>query len=244
MTDATMPAPLDPSGGVRRNQTLTQAAHELRTPLAGIIGFTELLLKRDFDPAEARELLEIVHAQAERMSVLVGQVFDLARIESGGRAALHLAPTPVEGLLVQALAGAAALDPHGRIALAPAPDLPPVSADAPRLALALINALDNSLRYSTPGTPVLVSACAAPQADGAAVLLEIRDAGPGMTSDEQQRLFEPFWRGQRQDAGAGLGMAIFKEIMDAHGASVELVSAPEAGTVLRIRLPAAGAADA
>lgn len=240
-----MPAPLEPSGGARRHQTFTQAAHELRTPLASITGFTELLLKREFDPAEARELLEIIHAQAQRMSVLVGQVFDLARIESGGRAALRLAPTPVEGLLVQALAGVAALDPGGRVALELAPGLPPVAADAPRLAQALVNALDNSLRYSTPGTPVLARAYAAPQADSPAVLLEIRDAGPGMTMEEQQRLFEPFWRGQRQGAGGtGLGMAIFKEIMDAHGAAVALVSAPGAGTVLTMRLPAAGAADA
>lgn len=239
-----MPAPIEPSGGLRRHQTFTQAAHELRTPLASIIGFTELLLKREFDPAEARELLEIVHAQAERMSALVGQVFDLARIESGGRAALCLAPTPVDALLVQALAGVAALDPQGRIALTLAPGLPPVAADAPRLAQALINALDNSLRYSAPGSAVLVGAWPAPQPEAPAVLLEIRDAGPGMTPDEQGRLFEPFWRGQRQGAGTGLGMAIFKEIMDAHGAAVELVSAPGAGTVLTIRLPAAGAIDA
>ena len=240
-----MSAPLDPCGDARRHQTFTQAAHELRTPLASILGFTELLLKREFDPAEARELLEIVHAQAERMSALVSQVFDLARIESGGRAALRLAPAPVDGLLVQALAGVAAHDPRGRVALELAPDLPPVAADAQRLAQALANALDNSLRYSTPATPVLVRACAAPQANGPAVLLEIRDAGPGMTALEQQRLFEPFWRGQRQGAGGtGLGMAIFKEIMDAHGATVALVSAPDAGTVLTIRLPAAGALDA
>jgi signal transduction histidine kinase len=224
--------------------TFTQAAHELRTPLASILGFTELLLKREFAPAESRELLEIVHAQAERMSALVGQVFDLARIESGGRAALRLAPTPVDGLLVQALAGVAALDPHGRVALMLAPGLPQVAADAQRLAQALANALDNSLRYSRPGTPVLVRASAAPQADGPAVLLEISDAGPGMTLLEQQRLFEPFWRGAREGAGTGLGMAIFKEIMDAHGAAVALVSAPGAGTVLTIRLPAAGGADA
>ena len=83
-----------------------------------------------------------------------------------------------------------------------------------------------------------VHASAAP--DGSAVLLEIADAGAGMTPEQQERLFEPFHRGpQAQEDGTGLGMAIFKEIMDVHGAAVGVRSAPGAGTTLTIRLPAA-----
>ncbi|KQQ97318.1 HAMP domain-containing sensor histidine kinase [Massilia sp. Leaf139] len=228
------------AAGERRHKTFTQAAHELRTPLASILGFSELLIKREFAPGEARELLEIIHAQGQRMATVMNQVFDLARIEAGGRAALRLAATPLDGVLVQALAAVKLPDAQARVQIDLAPGLPPLAADPHRLALALANALDNALRYSAPETPVRVHASAAP--DGSLVLLEVADAGAGMTPEQRERLFEPFHRGpQAQEDGTGLGMAIFKEIMDVHGAAVAVRSAPDAGTTLTIRLPAAQA---
>ncbi|THC45409.1 sensor histidine kinase KdpD [Massilia sp. Mn16-1_5] len=227
------------AGGERRQRYLTQASHELRTPLASILGFSELLLKREFDAAGRQELLEIVHAQAGRMLKVLNGTFDLARLEAGGRAGLRIAATPLDGALVQAMGIVAPLGQNDRLRLELASDLAPAAADPARLAQALGIVLDNALRYSTPGTEVLVRTWAAP---GPAIGIEIRDAGPGMTQEAGSRLFESFYRGPGalDTEGTGLGMAIFREIMDLHGARVELDTSPGAGTALTILLPALG----
>jgi signal transduction histidine kinase len=213
----------------------------MRTPLASIIGFSELLLKREFDAAGRQELLEIVHAQAGRMLRVTNGVFELARIEAGGTGELRVAPTAIDGVLVQALGNVAALGQNDRVRLDTAPGLAPVAADPSRLAQAFGIALDNALRYSAPGTPVTMRAWAAPDH---AVAVEIRDAGPGMAPEVRERLFEPFYRGPGalavESTGQGLGMAIFKEIMDLHDARINLDSAPGAGTALTVLLPAPG----
>lgn len=225
--------------GERRQRYLTQASHELRTPLASILGFSELLLKREFDTAGRQELLEIVHAQAGRMLKVLNGTFDLARLQAGGRAALCIAATPLDGALVHAIGIVAPLGQNDRLRLALASGLAPAAADPARLAQALGIVLDNALRYSPPGTEVLVRTWAAP---GPAIGIEIRDAGPGMAPDVHGRLFESFYRGPGalDTEGTGLGMAIFKEIMDLHGARVELDTTPGVGTALTILLPALG----
>jgi len=227
------------AGGERRQRYLTQASHELRTPLASIVGFSELLLKREFDAAGRKELLEIVHAQAGRMLKVLNGTFDLARLETGGRAALQIAATPLDSALVQALGIVAPLGQNDRLRLELAPGLAPAAADPARLAQALGIVLDNALRYSPPGSTVLVRTWAAP---GPALGIEIHDAGPGMAPEVRGRLFESFYRGPGalDTEGTGLGMAIFKEIMDLHDARVELDTTPGAGTALTILLPALG----
>jgi signal transduction histidine kinase len=235
------PAAQAPAAGEHRLNYLVTAAQERRTPLASIIGFSELLLKREFDAAGRQELLEIVHAQAGRMLQVTNGVFELARIEAGGAAALRIAPTAIDGVLVQALGSVAPLAQNDRIRLDIAPGLAPVAADTSRLAQAFGIALDNALRYSAPGTPVTIRAFTAP---GQSVAVEIRDAGPGMAPEVRERLFEPFYRGPGalavESTGQGLGMAIFKEIMDLHNARIDLDSAPGAGTALTVLLPAPG----
>ena len=235
------PSAQAPAAGEQRLNYLVKAAHEMRTPLASIIGFSELLLKREFDAAGRQELLEIVHAQAGRMLQVTNGVFELARIEAGGTRALRIAPTAIGGVLVQALGSVAALGQNDRVRLDIAPGLAPLAADSSRLAQAFGIALDNALRYSAPGSPVTMRAWAAPEH---AVAVEIRDAGPGMAPEVRERLFEPFYRGPGalaiESTGQGLGMAIFKEIMDLHDARIALDSAPGAGTALTILLPVSG----
>jgi signal transduction histidine kinase len=235
------PAAQAPAAGERRLNYLVKAAHEMRTPLASIIGFSELLLKREFDAAGRQELLEIVHAQARRMLQVTNGVFELARIEAGSTGALRIAPAAIDGVLVQALGNVAALGQNDRVRLDIAPGLAPLAADPSRLAQAFGIVLDNALRYSAPGTPVTVRASTAP---GETMAVEIRDAGPGMAPEVRERLFEPFYRGPGalavESTGQGLGMAIFKEIMDLHDARIALDSAPGAGTALTILLPVSG----
>jgi PAS domain S-box-containing protein len=231
------------AAGARRHKTFTHASHELRTPLASIVGFAELLLKRDFDPATARELLEIIHTQAGLMSTVVNQVFDLARIESGGRQALQIATVPLGGVLTQVLETLAPLGQNARIALALAPGLPPVAADADRLALAFANVIGNSIKYAAPATTVHVHAWAEPDGDAPAVLVEVRDQGAGMTPEQLERLFEPFYRVPAAPGeGTGLGMAIVQEIVNVHNGSIQVQSQPGLGTTVTIRLPVGGEA--
>ncbi|MDB5792755.1 MAG: hypothetical protein JWQ80_2779 [Massilia sp.] len=233
------------AAGERRHKTFTLAAHELRTPLASILGFSELLLKREFDPASARELLGIVHAQAGTMSTVVNQVFDLARIEAGGRQALRIAPEPVEGLLTQALGIVAPLGQNARIALEIAPGLAPVAADAHRLAAALAAVLSNSIRYSDPASPVTVWARAEGAGAAPAILVDVRDRGIGMTPAQLERICDPFYRaaGAPDQSGTGLGMTICQEIVDAHNGSMHVTSTAGVGTTVTLRLPAAGEVD-
>ncbi|MFC5510079.1 ATP-binding protein [Massilia jejuensis] len=226
----------------RRHKTFTLASHELRTPLASIIGFTELLLKREFDAPTARELVEIVHAQAATLTTVLNQIFDLARIEAGGRRALHIAPESVNAVLLQAMGSIEALGQNARVVLAVDPGLPPVAADAHRLAMAFSNVLSNSLRYSDEGSPVTVRAWSEAAPAPGAVLVRVSDQGTGMSQEERERLFESFYRGAgaRGTVGTGLGMAIFKEIIDLHEAGVEVASSPGKGTSVTVRLPIAG----
>lgn len=230
------------AAGERRSRFFKMAAHELRTPLASIIGFSELLLKRDFDPSTARELLDIVHRQASHLSALVAQVLELARLESGGPALLQIGPQRLEAILTDAMAAVAPQGQNGRIVLDIAPDLPPVAADPHKLCAALVHVLNNSLVYSAPGTPVTVRAWRGPDAAGT-VLLRISDAGIGMSEEQQAGMFEAFYRAQpgARPESTGLGLAIFHETIDLHNASVEVASTLGRGTDITLTLPAAAA---
>ena len=232
------------AAGERRHKTFTHAAHELRTPLASIMGFSELLIKRDFDAPTARELLEIVNAQAKLMSTVVTQTFDLARIEAAGHGGMQIEPEPFETLLAQALAGTEALGQNARVVVDCEAGLPPLAADRYRLPMAFVNVLANALTYSAAPVPVMVRAWADPAPGAATVLVEVRDQGIGMTPEQLARIAEPFYRaeGTPNDGGTGLGVAIAQEILHAHNGSMEVVSAPGAGTVVTLRIPAAAAA--
>lgn len=230
------------AAGQRRHKTFSLAAHELRTPLASILGFSELLLKRDFDATTARELLEIVHAQAGAMSTVVNQVFDLARIEAGGRQALQIRPESLAGILTEALGILAPRGQNERIVLALDAGLPPLAADSQRLAQAFAEVIGNGLRYADAASPVTVRAWTDAAAGAPCVLVQVADRGPGMTAADLERLFEPFHRGAaaRGGPGTGLGMAIVKEIVDVHNGSIQVESQPGKGTAVTLRLPAAG----
>lgn len=232
------------AAGERRHKTFTHASHELRTPLASIMGFSELLLKREFDAPTARELLGIIHAQAGLMSTVVTQMFDLARIEAGGRQMMRIAPEAVQGMLTAAMAIVAPLGQNERIAFEFAPGLPPVAADGHRLPAALANVLSNSIRYSGPASPISVRAWSEAAPGAPLVAIEVRDQGIGMTPPQLERLFDPFYRvaGAADASGTGLGMAIADEILKAHNGRIDVASSPGAGTVVTLRLPAAGEA--
>ena len=224
----------------RRRKHFTTATHELRTPMASILGFSELLLKREFDPATSRELVDIIHRQATRLVELINQLLDLARIEAGGVQGLHIQPLEVAELLEQTMAGLNGLGQNHRIRVELQDGLPPLAADAQKLQQALTNILSNSIKYSSEGSLIDIGALAV-QLDGRPmVAIRIADRGIGMTADQKARIFDAFYRaGQSPNVqGSGLGMTIFKEIVELHGGHAEIVSQPDAGTTVTVLLPA------
>jgi PAS domain S-box-containing protein len=227
----------------RRSKYLATATHELRTPMASVLGFSELLVKREFDQQTGQELVNIIHAQAKVLISVTNQLLDLARIEAGGRAGLRMGMHSMADVLDQSLQTLAPQGKNARIVLTIAPDVPLVAADPQRLQAALASVIGNALSYSPADTTVTVTVRPQEHRGLAGVEVRVEDRGIGMNTEQLIRMYDPFYRARTLPdvPGSGLGLAIFKEIIELHNATVEVDSAPGQGTVLSLVLPAAGA---
>ena len=223
----------------RRHDFFRTASHELRTPMASILGFSELLLKREFDAATGRELIDIIHRQATRLVGLVNQMLDLARIDAGGSAQMQPAPLDLAEVAAKVRAGIEDAAQAARIVLHPAPVLPQVVADPMRVQQALANIVANALAYSAPGSEVGIEIAARERDGRAGVALTVADRGLGMTPDQQRQVYDAFWRGGALPdvPGNGLGMTIVREVVAVHCGQVEIASTPGDGTRVTVWLP-------
>ncbi len=211
------------------------ASHELRTPLTALQGFGELLATRTFPPAEVRRLAGVIRAEAERLARIVADLLDLARLERGLGPVLRRAPVRVEAAV------AAAVDVFrgdGRHHLVVACDveLPVVDVDPDALDRVLRNLLSNAIKYAPTGSEIAVSA----RAVEGGVELAIADAGPGIAPDALPHVFEPYFRAPgtaATAAGTGIGLAVVKSLVEAHGGTIQLASAPGRGTRATVVLP-------
>jgi two-component system sensor histidine kinase BaeS len=229
----TMAEDLDRAERSRRNLA-ADVAHELRTPLAALqAGLEEL---RDGYTKPDVEQLAALHDQTLRLGRIVGDLAELAEAESGALS-LHPAAVDVNTLIEDAVANR---EPQLRAAgltvrthLHPGPLT--VLGDGDRLHQALGNLLSNAARYCRPGDTVTIST--AQEADR--VRIELADTGPGIAPEELPRIFERFWRGSASRAvgGTGIGLAVVKELILAHGGTVTAESPPEQGTRFILRLP-------
>ena len=224
----------------RRRKHFTTATHELRTPMASILGFSELLLKRDFDPATSRELLDIIHRQAARLVDLINQMLDLARIEAGGTEGLSIGRVNVAEMVESTLSGLNGLGQNHRIRSELEDGLPAVAADADKMQQALTNIVSNAIKYSTEGSLIDISTAALRHNAKLMVAIRIADRGIGMTPEQLAHIYDAFYRaGDSQNVqGSGLGMTIFKEIIELHGGHADIESRPGAGTAVTVWLPA------
>ncbi|MDE2490338.1 MAG: sensor histidine kinase KdpD [Elusimicrobia bacterium] len=212
-----------------RSSLLSSVSHDLRTPLAAILGSATSLLRGAAAPE--REQLENIRDEAERLSRLVHNLLETTRLESGA-VSLRKEPVPVEeplGAALERLDKALA----GRTVSTRLPeDLPLVPLDAVLVEQVFVNLLDNAARHTPPGSPIDVSA----RADGGAVVLEVADRGPGLPPEDLVRVFDKFYRG-RPGAGAGLGLAICKAVVEAHGGAIVAENREGGGAVFRFSLP-------
>lgn len=220
-----------------KTEFLSTAAHELRTPMASIYGFSELLLHRKFSEDKQRELLDIIARQATRMTTIIDELLDLARIE-----ARRGQDFVIETLVVQDIVRTVAADyirPLGRDRPILSTSNKPihVRADRGKLQQAILNVLSNAYKYSPNGGDVTIEC--RPEADGQYVDIVIRDQGMGMSSDQVVRLFERFYRADTSGhiPGTGLGMSIVKEIVELMGGEVSVSSELNVGTTITLKFP-------
>jgi signal transduction histidine kinase len=227
-----------------RQEFVANVSHELKTPITSIKGFVETLLDGAAEnPHDARKFLEIVSRHADRLNSIIGDLLLLSRIEQGGDRALEFGEVRLREVLraaVEACAGKAAAKDIS--VYLECPTELAVRANPPLLEQAVVNLIDNAVKYSEPGAPVHVEGAAGDEGGGAVIL--VRDRGPGIAPEHLPRLGERFYRvdkaRSRQIGGTGLGLAIVKHIAQAHGGRVTIESRPGEGSVFRIHLPAGG----
>jgi PAS domain S-box-containing protein len=238
LSDITREAEIDEM----KSQFLSVAAHELRTPMASIHGFSELLLSKDFDAETSKMIARTIHRQSSLLVDMVNELLDIARIEAGGARDFVISEFELDPQVREA--AAALLPPEG----------PPrvefeldsahganVKADPAKLRLTLNNVLSNGYKYSAEGTPIRIDYLRRQSRGAQQVGVRIADRGIGMTPDQLARVFERFYRADPSGAvaGTGLGMTLVKEIIEAMHGSVEIESLAGRGTTVTLWLPAA-----
>ena len=218
-----------------RNSLLSALSHDLRTPLASLVGLAEALaLTRPPLSDAQREAALAIADEARRMSALVNNLLEMARIESG-EVKLRRQWQPFEEVVGSALRAAQAALARHRVQVVLAPDLPLVEFDAALIERVLYNLFENAGKYTPPGTLVTLSA---ETADGMLVV-SVSDAGPGIPKGQEEAIFEKFTRGARESAtpGVGLGLAISRGIVEAHGGRIWAANMPAGGARITFTLP-------
>lgn len=220
-----------------KSEFLATAAHELRTPLASILGFTELMLHRRYSEEKQKDLLQTVHRQGSLLNNLIQELLDLSRIEARQGKDFHIVPTPLSSIIHAAVGGITPQALGRDVALGVLPEVT-VMADASKIEQALTNLLSNAIKYSPGGGEVRLTVCEAEHDGVACAEIRVQDHGIGMTPPQLARAFERFYRADTSGniPGTGLGLNLVKEIADIHGGGVALSSMPGEGTTARLWL--------
>ena len=230
-------ARLDAETNSLRAALFSSVTHDLRTPLASITASVTSLLDEGarFTTGDRRELLETIRHEAERLNRLVGNLLDLSRIRAGAvtpNATLGEIDDVIEGVVGRLQA---VLASH-RIRLMLRGDLPEISMDVVQVDQVLTNLIENAVKFSPAGSAVTIST--ARWHDTAEV--RVVDHGPGIPSEERERVFEAFVRGEQGSAtGSGLGLSISRAIVESHGGRIWIEGTPGGGTTVVFRLPVA-----
>lgn len=216
---------------------IADASHELRSPLTNLRGTVEVALRRQRAPAEYQEVLSTALAEIERLSRLVEELLLLSRADAG-RLRLELAPCALGSLAEAAVRLCAArAEAAGVHLVLEAPQPVTTTGDGDRLREVIDNLLDNAIRHGTRGSTVTVRVFS----DMGTACLEVIDQGPGLSLEEQRQVFDRFFRADvsrdRHSGGLGLGLSIARAIVEAHGGSLMVTSAPGAGATFAMRVP-------
>lgn len=221
-----------------RSSLLSTVSHDVRTPLALISSSTQMLVRNHIhmDPGLRSELLAGIAEHADRLDDLLRNVIAMTRAEAGS-IGLRMEPGSVQDVLAGAIRRSARVLGERAIEVRAPQDLPMVSMDSSLIEQVFVNLLENSARYSTAGSPILVDM----GVEAACVRVRVEDRGPGIPEEELERVFDQFYRASnapRNDLGIGLGLPICRAIVAAHGGSIRLHNREGGGIVVELVLPA------
>jgi signal transduction histidine kinase len=215
---------------------IATVAHELRSPLTGVKGFTSTLLNKwdRFSDDQRRLMLEAVDSDADRLTRLIAELLDVARIDAG-RLELRRVPTDLGSLVRRRVEAkvVTGIEPE-RFAVAIADDLPELWIDPDKLGQVVDNLLENALRHGDGTITVTV------RQDPDGLVMSVADQGPGIPASQASRIFGRFWKGAER-GGTGLGLYVVNGIVEGHGGRVALVPPPEGGARFVVVLPIRGA---
>ncbi|HVP65170.1 MAG TPA: ATP-binding protein [candidate division Zixibacteria bacterium] len=219
-----------------RTALLDSVTHELRTPLTSIkASVTGLLGEPNLDQEQRRELLTVIHQETDRLDRLVGEAAEMAQLDAG-KVNLDPQPNSISETIDSAIYEARQSLKDHEVSMDAPDSLPLVRFDFMRIREVLVHLLENAGKYSPPGTPIRVQA----QPEKNCLVVSVSDRGPGIDSFEQALIFDKFYRGrdQRYTApGTGMGLAICKVLVEAHGGQISVISQPGQGSVFSFTLP-------
>lgn len=223
-----------------KTEFLSTAAYELRTPLASIYGFAEILLNPDHNDPTRHEFVEIIHRQSHLMSQLLDELLNLSSIEARIAVDFHPVNTPVQALVENIVStmnlpptrsAPVISSPHGELSM---------HVDVNKARQAILNVLSNAYKYSSEGGEVHIVIDLVDAPSGVAMVsISVTDTGIGMTPGQSSQIFDRFYRANRTSKipGSGLGMSLVKEIADLHGGNVTVDSVPGKGTRIALLFP-------
>ena len=223
-----------------KSQLLSTVSHELRTPLASIKGFATTLLRDDVEWEEEsrREFLAIIDEESDRLTELIGNLLDMARIEAG-TLRVETEPTDLRPIILETVAEFRIMTRAHEIGVDLPAVLPPIMADPRRARQILRNLVENAIKYSPDGGPIKVSV----RVRSGEIQTSVADRGIGIEAEQLEHIFDRFYQvdnaSTRKVGGSGLGLSICKAIVEAHGGSIWVESQPGAGSTFHFTLPLA-----
>jgi two-component system phosphate regulon sensor histidine kinase PhoR len=227
-----------------KSEFISNVSHELKTPLSIISMFGEMLAEgRTKSPEQAHDYAEIIWRESVRLGRLIDNVLDFAKIERG-MGVYEFADADlgevIDRVVVLSARRVAAADMTLEADIEP--ELPELHLDASALTLAILNLIDNAIKYASEGKRIALGA----RRVGDRVIVTVRDWGPGIDSDEHDKIFERFYRARairlKPIRGSGIGLSLVQHIARAHGGDAAVASAPGQGATFRIWLPISGKA--
>ena len=219
-----------------RSALLDSVTHELRTPLTAIkASVSSLLTQPELSDAQRRELFSVVNEESDHLNRLIEEALEMARLDAG-EIELEIEPHAILEVIDAALEASKNVLASHSVDVRLPEGLPTVPMDPARIREVLTQLLDNAAKFSPPGAPILISS----EVSGRFLVTSVADRGPGIDSFEQALIFDKFYRGRDQRyrvQGTGMGLAICKAIVEAHGGSIGVTSQVGSGSVFHFNLP-------
>jgi two-component system sensor histidine kinase KdpD len=219
-----------------RTALLDSVTHELRTPLTGIkAAVTSLLSDFQLDAAQRRDLLTVINEEADRLDRLVEEATEMAQLDAQG-VELHRQPVSIRSVIDSAIEQSKSVLGQHPVEVRGPESLPTVRMDPARIIEVLRQLLENAAKYAPPQSPITITA----EATGSQLITSVGDRGPGIDDFEQALIFDKFYRGRDQRyrvQGTGMGLAIAKAIVEAHGGSLGVTSQLGQGSVFHFKVP-------